>query len=351
MIGDEHTKLDALALYLSGAGSDGGSQPDPDLSFGNYRSSTRISQIGYLVLSSIPGVAIERVTGENGEGLGTLEVVTANSLRWTAPNDAPGNPVTINNNQTRLLESADSRRFIVVKRHTANDLVGVSLIKLVPVFNNTIGSSNVNDTERQAGENKLRCIVFKCMHDQFLVRNLKVFIGTLGTQRVSNAGQLASSGAGTVETTGSLADWPATGFCRIETSAGALREIVYYSQRTDTVLTVPVAGRGLLGSSAAAGAATDLIYPVPGIKIAKETPSGGHFTVCSDENDTAALSGFSWSTGRTRDTGLVIGHLDKDDIIGIWVWLIVVAGATASPSLENVLQYEFGIYDMLALGT
>ena len=349
MIGDENTKLDALALYLSGASSDGGSQPDPDLSFGNFRSSTRISQIGHLVLTDISGVSVERVCGTNGQGFGALEVVTANSLRWTAPDDSPGAAVIINNGQTKLLESADDRKFIVVKRHTASDLTGVSLIKMVPIFNNTIGSNNVNDTERQAGENKLRCMVFKCMHDQFLVRNLKVFIGTLGTQRVSDAGQLPSSGAGTIETTGSLSDWPATGFCRIETSAAGLREIVYYSQRTGTGLTVPAAGRGLLGTSAAAGGATDLIYPVPGIKIAKESPTSDHFTVCTDENDTAAVSGFTWYTGITRDTGLMIGHLGKDEIIGIWVWLVVVAGASASPSLENLLKYQFGIYDTMAL--
>ena len=46
------------------------------------------------------------------------------------------------------------------------------------------------------------------------------------SQRVSDAIQLGASGAGTIGTTGSFADWPDSGFCHIKTSGGATREVV-----------------------------------------------------------------------------------------------------------------------------
>jgi len=168
-----------------------------------------------------------------------------------------------------------------------------------------------------------------------------VWLNTLGTQRTSDTGQLGASGAGTVETTGSLADWPDNGFCRITQSGGTLREIVYYSARTDTVLTVPAAGREQLGTSASAGAASDTIDAVPGLKIAKEEPSEEAFTELTDENDTASVSGFTWKTGITESTGLDVGDLTAGNMTGLWLWLVIVAGQTAAPLLENALCFKY----------
>ena len=350
MIGDEFTKADSLGVFLTGAGSDGGSQSDPDLSLGNYRSSTRAELIGPLADGALKGIKIERVGPANGFGKGVIEAVDGNKLRWTAPGREPGEPVRIANGQTRLLEDPeDPTRFIIVSCNTTDELLGSLTVSLVPVFNNVIGMSNVSDSERQAGEIKLRCIALKCLNDIYSIRNLKLFLSTLGTAAISDGGQLGASGSGTITTTGSLGDWPDVGYCRIETSAGVLREIVYYESRTDTILTVPSTGRGLLGTTPAAGAATDVIYPVPGLKIAKEIPVSSQFSVADDENDTSEVSGFSWSTGITRDTGIFCGHLAKDEMIGLWLWMQIPAGAKASASLENIVNWEFGVYDQLAL--
>jgi len=211
---------------------------------------------------------------------------------------------------------------------------------ITPVYNSAVGSSNVSHDEREAGEIKMRCIAIKA-HGGNDIINLKVWIGTLGTQRVSDAGQLGASGAGTIETTGSLADWPDSGFCRITESGGTLREIVYYSERTDTVLTVPAAGREQLGTTAAAGAASDTLDAVPGLKIAAETPADGQLSVADDENDTSEVSGFTWKTGITADTGLDIGDLAAGEMAGLWLWLAVVADATVSPSIDNLIQWSF----------
>ena len=81
---------------------------------------------------------------------------------------------------------------------------------------------------------------------------------------------LSGSGTITTATASGFADWPSQGWARIKTSGGTLREIVYYTSRTATSLTVPSAGRARLGSSAAAGSATDTVDAVPGLRIGLE---------------------------------------------------------------------------------
>jgi len=352
MLGDEYTRADSLGVFLSGASINGGAQADPDLSFGNYRSSTRAELIGFLVGASIPGIKIERLSPTNGFGTGIIEAMGADKLRWTPPNGiVAGVPITIPNGATRVLEGgdADPRKFIVVTRDSAASLLGRTVVKVVPVYNNAIGMSNVSDSERSAGETKIRCVVFRCLHAQYAVRNLRIFLSTFGSQVLSDTGQLGASGAGTIETSSLFTGWPTVGYCRIEQSTGSLREIVYYSKRTDTVLTVPAAGRGLLSTTPAAGAATDKIYAVPGMKFSLEDPVSEQFTQISNENDTSPLSGFSWSTGISRDTGQARAGLDKDEMVAVWTWLHVPAGAKASPCMYNGLCYEFGVYDLLML--
>jgi len=340
---DEYRHADAIGFFLTGAESDGGSQTDPDLSLGSYRGSTYIEQRGFFLEGSITGVKIERLGGANGEGAGFLETIDGDSLRWTAPGGTAGPITAIADGETKLLESGGYERskFVIASRHTTSDLKGQAVVMIVPVYNSAVGSSNVSHSEREAGEIKLRCIAVKAVHATHGVINLKVWVGTLGTQQVSDAGQLGASGAGTIETTGSLADWPESGFCRITESGGTLREIVYYSERTDTVLTIPAAGREQLGTTAAAGAASDTIDAVPGLKIAAETPAADQFSVADDENDTSEVSGFSWSTGTTEATGLDIGDLAAGEMAGLWLWLIVVADATVSPSMDNLIKWSF----------
>jgi len=339
---NEYTHGDALNLFLTGAASDGGEQTDPAASLGNYRSSTRIEQTGFQVLSCIPGVTIERVSGANGTGLGSIQICGENELQYTAPSGQPGDSVTILNGQMKLLESKSERtKFAVVKRHTATAMTGSFTLQFMPVYNDVIGSSNVEDAERQAGEVKLRCIACRACHASQGVLGLKIWLNTLAGQQVSDLGQLPASGTGILESAGSFAGWPVSGFCRITTAGGTLREIVYYSSKTGTELIVPAAGRGLLETTASVGAVDDKLDAVPGIKIAKETPSGGAFSVATDENDIDAVEGLTWSTGITEATGIDCGNLAAGEMVGLWLWLIVVAGASASPKLINAIKWRF----------
>jgi len=348
MRGNEFSNIDSLGVFLSGAVSDGGAQTDPDLSLGNYRSSTRADLIGFTISKPINGIKIERIGAANGYGIGSLAAVDGDNLTWTAPGGEPGDAIRINNSETKVLETdGDARKFIVVSRQTTDELIGIASVTLLPIVNNVIGFSNVSDTERAAGETKLRCIIFKNLNSSYKIRNLKFYIGTLGTRQTSDGGQLGASGSGTIQTTGTFIDWPKVGYCRVQQNSGDLREIVYYSGRTDTILTVPAAGRGLLGTTPAAGTATDTLDAVPGIKIAKELPVADQCSVADDENDTSEVTGFDWTTGITTDGGFVVPVLDPDDMAAVWIWLEIPAGATASPLMENVLIWVFGIYDVV----
>ena len=82
---------------------------------------------------------------------------------------------------------------------------------------------------------------------------------------------------------------------------------------------------------------------MPGVKIAKEAPSGGHFTIADNEHDTEAVSGLTWSTGITAAGGLDVGSLAAGNMIGIWLWLAVIEGRTATPLIKNILKWSFDI--------
>lgn len=338
---DEKTRADSLRFYLTGAASDGGTQTDPDASLGNYRSSTLDEYFDQNVTSAISNVTIDFVSGAHAEGNGTLTADSVDTLTWTPPGGSAGAAVTIANGETKVLEGSGApEQYIRVSRTTADDLTGAATVALTKKYNNAIGFDNVEASEASAGDTEYRAMMVK-NESTVSVENVKVYIATLGTQRVSDTTQLGASGAGTVEssTASAFADWPESGFCRIEDSGNTLQEIVYYSSRTDTVLTVPSAGRGLLGTSASAGAATDLIYPVPGIRIAKEAPSSDAIQTIADES--TAPTSVTWSTGITSAGGIDIGTLAASALYGLWVERVVVAGATSAASVEQALTWAF----------
>jgi hypothetical protein len=208
--------------------------------------------------------------------------------------------------------------------------------------NNLFGFDDVSTAEALTGDTEYRCTYLKNV-SAANVTNLKQWIGQIGTQQTSDGGQLGAAGAGSITTTGSFADWPASGFAHIKTTAPATREIVYYSSRTNTVLTVPAAGRGLQGTSAAAGAADDTIYSVPNIALALDSAgvqaAGTNVTPVANEN--TAPSGVTWNTGIDGATGLNIGTLTPGQQVAIWQRRQIVGGAVSGAGHENELTRTF----------
>ncbi len=337
---DEKTHADSIRLYLTGAASAGASQADPNASLGGFRSGNEITHLAYAVSNPISNLTIDFLAGANGTGSGTITVTGDDTLTWTPPGGSAGPAVTILNGETKILEAAGApEKFIRVSRTSTDPLTGTATLTLTDQFNNVIGMDNVSSAEAAAGDTEYRAIMLR-NEAATEVKNVKIYIGTLGTQLTTGGTQLGSSGGGTVSpAAGNFNDWPDSGFARIEDNAGNLKEIVYYSSRTSTVLTVPAAGRSQLGTSAQAGAATDVVYPVPGLRIATETPSNSEIQEVA--NESTAPIGVTWRTAITAANGIDVGDLAADGELGLWFERSVVAGATAEASVLNMIKFSF----------
>lgn len=256
-----------------------------------------------------------------------------------------GAAVTIADGESKVIEGRNASQYIRITRDGTDDLPASApspmSISLQKYFNNWIGMDNVTSAERAAGLNTYRA-GFMVNHCGAALTSIKVWLPTLGTARVSGSAQLGAAGSGTITTAtaNGFADWPTVGWCRIETSANAIREIVYYSSRTATSLTVPADGRARLGTSAAAGASTDNIYSVPGVRIALEAPATNG-TIQTIANESTAPTGVTWNTSVTSAGGLSISTLPIDATYGIWVHRENPASGVYSVSVENGINWEF----------
>jgi len=345
---DEKTHADALRIFLTGAATHVGAQADPDLCLGKHQSSTECTVMGNTVTSAIANVTIAYVAAANGAGAGSLNAPTADTLTWTPPGGSAGAAVTIANGETKILEggAGETNKYIRVTRTSAVALTGTATVTIAEEFNNTTGFDNVSSAEAAAGDVEYRCICIENVSASE-IQNIKAWVTTIGTQRVSAAAQLGASGAGTIGiSAGDFSDWEDSGFCRIVTAAAALWEIVYYSSRTSTVLTVPAAGRAMLGTSAQAGTATDLVYSVPGIRIAKDAPASqpsGAFTDQTAAGEGAQPAGLTWRKGISASDADVIdiGDLDTLNIYALWIERNVIVGAAALASVLQDISIQF----------
>lgn len=335
-----YTAADALGLYLTGAASDGGAQVATSACLGNFRSSSEVRALAGVIEDPLREVIIERILPGVGEGDAVIRGDTSGNLYLTPAGTSEGTAVAIADGETKLIEGPARDQAIRVRRDGDESLFGSMTIGLVEQLNAAIAGPNLSNAERIAGADKYRAIMLRA-HGANPVISIVVWIGTLGTQQVTDVGQLGGSGTGTIQTSGSLADWPDVGFCQVRQASGTLREIVYYSSRTADTLTISAAGhRGLLGTSPAAGAATDTIDAVPGIRIAVEAPDGaGKIQTIADE-DTAPAA-VSWSTAITQASGLSVGTLDAGKNYGIWLHREFPASGEKAIEMRNVLALAY----------
>jgi len=342
---DEKTHNDYLWWYLTGAAADGGVQADPDASLGKFRSSSEVEQLDVTITNPFANITIDFINGANGTGDGSLTASGVDELKWTPPGGSQGAGVTILNGETKIIEGGggEPEKYVRVTRTDANNLTGTATLTLAELFNNVLGANNLTSAWAAAGRDSIRAAMVK-NESASEVKSLKVWAAQIGTARVSDAGQLGAAGAGTIQTTGSFADWEDTGFCYIYTNLGVLREVVYYESRTDTVLTVPAAGRGALGTGAAAGAATDDIKCGPGIRLGKEAPSAQPNGFIEDEtgDETVMPAGVgAWEVGLSSSEGIDIGDLAAGYIYGVWIRRTIPAGALSDPNVLNYINWSF----------
>jgi hypothetical protein len=339
----QFTRADCLREYLTGALSDGGVQTVPDLSLGGYRSSTEAVSLGITISNPLTGVSILYAGGGNPVGVGTLTAVDANHLSW-APFGAssPGLPASFNGtSDTEIVEGLISGQYLRISG-TTPFTPGNSQITLAYIRNNLFGFDDVSIAQALSGVSQFRASLVR-NEGYGGVTGWQRWLTTLGPTSRPDVTQLPSSGSGTLSTSGLLADfssWPTSGWCRIENSGNTLREIVYYSSRTNTVLTIPSTGRGLFLTTPSAGSSTDFIYPVPGVAIGIDSAGAQSFgsSIQTIANQTTAPSGITWNVEITPANGLQLGSLPMDEQIGIWIWRQIPANAVATPA--SLVQFN-----------
>lgn len=344
----EKTRLDSVREYLTGAASDGGAQTNQALSLGNFRSSTEALSYGIGVTSPISNITIAYASGGNTAGAGSLQCVDANTLQWQdAAGGGYGIAQSIANGQTIILETLTSPgAFIRVTRTSATALApGTATVTLTELTDNVYAGNDVTSAQASSGITSYRATMLRNEASGSITAFLR-WIGQLGTAQVSNSAQLAGSGTGTIGTSGTFSDWPLVGFAQVRSNTGTLKELVYYTSRTNTVLTISSSShRGLLGTSATAGASNDVIYSVPGIAIGLDA-AGIQATGSSIQtiaSEITAPTGITWSLAVTAADAAVlnIGTLLTTQEIGFWVKRFFPVSSVSLPNNEYSLVHTY----------
>lgn len=332
------TKSDALGYYHS----------DP-AGLGGIRADLELRTMDPIISNPIGPIIVQHVTSKSGQGIGTIRAASTSTLAYTAPGDTEGTAVSVPANTAVLLESGTAGKAVRVYRdsvYNADSLGGSMTLDLVRQYNNVIAGDNATES----ASNWYGCM-YIANHSDASITSVTVAPAELGTQRTSDSAQLSGSGSGTITTTGSLSDWPLYGWCHVRTSGGTTKELVYYTSRTSTSLTVPSAGRGLLGTSATAGAGTDTITPVAPIRIWVETPTAGAVQTIADHS--TAPSGASWVFTTA------VGTLAPGEERAVWIHRHVPAAATVNLDQYSALYtawtysavaYEQTLYGRFCIG-
>jgi hypothetical protein len=303
------TKSDALGFYAS----------DP-AGLGGIRADFELCPMEPIISTPIGPIIVQHITPKCGVGSGTIRAASTTTLAYKAPGDTEGTAVSVPANTAVLLESGTAGKACRVYRdsvYNADSLGGSMSLDINHQYNNVIAGPNATE----AAGNYYGCYYIH-NHSDATITGVALVPAVLGTQRTSNSTQLSGAGSGTITTTGSLADWPTSGWCHVRTSGGTTQEVVYYTSRTATALTVPAAGRGLLGTSATAGGATDTINAVAPIRVWTETPTAGAVQTIAD--NTTAPSGASWAFTIT------VGTLLPGEERAVWIHRQVPAAATVN---------------------
>ena len=265
------TVVDSLGLYHTGAGAAGQTQYDEALCLGGERAGNEVKLLGFLPDSPIPPLRVDWISPANtSPGTGYISSPTGTTLRYKGPDsDTYGTAVTIAEGETKVLEDGESTNVAVrvtwEAGYNADELgnpFDAMSLAVAKVYNSPIGMDNVTNAQSVAGQANYRAIMLRA-HGSNALTNVYARLEPFGSTVVSGVAQLPGSGAGTIQTASTIAATvPWKGWARI-TDAGALREVVYYSSRTTTTLTVPANGRARLGTSTWAGTATDVITFIP----------------------------------------------------------------------------------------
>jgi hypothetical protein len=289
-----------------------------------------IEFIGISLTNPIANLTVDHAEHIGVVGDGTLEAVGVDTVQYTPPGGAAGPVVEVLDGETKVVEGAVRNDYLRVTRTSATDLTGTITVTLVENLNALF--SDIDSATATAGETQYRAIFVRNEQaDSAVAKLLKLHLAEIPgtTAQTTDVGSLGASGGGTIETSGTFEDAvPESGYAQVRKADGSIREQVYYSSRTSSTITVPSAGRGMSGTTAAAGAVDDELHFVAGIRVAAEVPDGsGLVQAIASEN--TAPSGVSWTSGIDAADGIDHGDLAAGAELGLWVEYEIPVGAEA----------------------
>lgn len=372
------TGTDSIGAYASSSVLvQASAYTNPD-HLGGYRLPFALDSFLCAIENPIQQVIVEYVSGNHTEGTGYLRSVASYddlpatypsfTLYYQAPGDTEGTGVYIDGvlnydaftkygrDPVYVLMSGDGLRWLRVRvcndpkilqlastsgtDYPEGSLEGYATLTIRRVYSNGLAMPDYSGAGGPGADVNNYSAIMLYNQSEARVQNVIAYVGNFGDV-VSDAAQLGATGAGTVETSETIpSDVPATGWARIVTSGGTLREIVYYEERDDNVLTVPATGRARLGTSAAAGAADDVVYFVPGIRIWSEAPDADGMIQTIVDNTTAP-AGASWSTAITQATGMSLGAMDPATNYGLWIHREIPEGAVVDANHISKIHIYF----------
>lgn len=310
------------------------SVPDESANLGGYRSGNEWGALA--VFGAMERTTIERVGEVCDAGTAIIESDGAGKLRFTAPSSqTPGPYVAVGDGMVGLLEDGENPgKALRVRRSGAVPPAASRSLKLLEQYNNAFGQDNVADAEHTSGASQYRALILKNMSAGSM--DLRIYLAQLGTPRALTVGYAAAGAIAPTAAAGSFDDWPDSGFAENQNTG----EVVYYASRTSTALAVGASGRDVYAEvgGGAAGTIGDTLYPISGLRIAREDPSAqpaGFLQTIAIES--TAPGGRTWlHPNSVKDPAVLeIYGLASGNIVGLWLHRKVIAAASARALVMN----------------
>jgi len=185
---DAYSGPDGLAIFLSG----GASNLDPSASLGGAISSQLVKGMHPIYTTPVEALIIEDATPENGEGTGTITIDSDGNATYTPPGGSAGTAVAVSAGSRKVLAGSDETKAVRVYRASGLTWFGTAEFELVDALTGVLSMSNVDDTDRQAGETHYRGIFLKALE---AVQDVLAWITTGGQSTWSLASETPVAGA------------------------------------------------------------------------------------------------------------------------------------------------------------
>jgi len=148
--------LDSVGIYLSG----GPENIDPSASLGGEISGRLVMGINAIYTDPVQGLVIEEASPENGEGDASI-LIFNDTATYTPPDGLPGLAVPIAEGERKVLQGADSAKYVRVYREPGQRFSGPARFRLENSTNGVFSMDNVPDAERVSGSVVYRAVFLK----------------------------------------------------------------------------------------------------------------------------------------------------------------------------------------------